>query len=258
MSSVGAAPRAAVPPRCAKARRNPSEQCPRRGQPQERREVARARRRQRARRARRRMRSSTACARRSTCCCRRRTPPRSRRSRRDRRGAGAGRRPADPARAPRRGRRLAPGARRPHGSRGARVPQLRGRECRARPDPRRQRHPQLRHADALPQRRHGRVLARAQDAQGAPGRAGATQHAAGAQVRDAAEQPRAGAVASSSRTNPRRRPLHEYVIPDQAAPGRTLHEPASRWMPNEPEPGRDRHEVAAASPTRAGGAQTSG
>ena len=30
----------------------------------------------------------------------------------------------------------------------------------------------VRHADALPQRRHGRVLARAQDAQGAPGRAG--------------------------------------------------------------------------------------
>ena len=46
-----------------------------------------------------------------------------------------------------------------------------------------------------------------------------------------------------------RRPLHDYVIPDQAGPGRTLHEPAARWTPNEPEPGRDRHEVAVASPT---------
>ena len=36
----------------------------------------------------------------------------------------------------------------------------------------RQRHPQLRHAVALPRRRHGRVLARAQDAEGAPGRGG--------------------------------------------------------------------------------------
>jgi hypothetical protein len=34
-----------------------------------------------------------------------------------------------------------------------------------------QRHPQLRHADALPRRRHGRVLACAARAQGAPGRA---------------------------------------------------------------------------------------
>jgi hypothetical protein len=37
---------------------------------------------------------------------------------------------------------------------------------------RRQRHPQLRDAAALPQRRHGRVHARAPHAQGAPGRAG--------------------------------------------------------------------------------------
>ena len=44
---------------------------------------------------------------------------------------------------------------------------------------RRQRHPQLRDAPALPRRRHGRVLARAQDAQGAPGRAGGCARAGG-------------------------------------------------------------------------------
>jgi hypothetical protein len=47
-----------------------------------------------------------------------------------------------------------------------------GRRRRARPDPGRQRHPQLRDPAALSRCGHGRVLARAQDAQGAPGRAG--------------------------------------------------------------------------------------
>ena len=41
---------------------------------------------------------------------------------------------------------------------------------RARPDPRRQRHALVRDAPALPRRRHGRVLARAAHPQGAPGR----------------------------------------------------------------------------------------
>jgi hypothetical protein len=87
------------------------------------------------------------------------------------------------------------------------------------------------------------------------------EQAAGAQILEVPpKQPHAPAqVASHAAPNkPERRPLHDYVIPDQAGPGRTLHEPAARWMPNEPEPGRDRHEAAAASPTRAGGAQTSG
>jgi hypothetical protein len=34
---------------------------------------------------------------------------------------------------------------------------------------------------------------------------------------------------------PERRPLHEYIIPDPPGAGRTLHEPAAPWMPNEPE-----------------------
>ena len=45
------------------------------------------------------------------------------------------------------------------------------RRARARADPRRQRRAVVRDAAALPRRGHGRVLARAQDAQGAPGRA---------------------------------------------------------------------------------------
>jgi hypothetical protein len=28
----------------------------------------------------------------------------------------------------------------------------------------------------------------------------------------------------------------EYVLPDRSDPGHTLHEPASPWLPNEPEP----------------------
>jgi hypothetical protein len=33
------------------------------------------------------------------------------------------------------------------------------------------------------------------------------------------------------------RPRLDYVMPDPAAPGRTLHEPAAPWLPNEPETG---------------------
>jgi hypothetical protein len=76
--------------------------------------------------------------------------------------------------------------------------------------------------------------------------------AAGAQLLELPpRQPRAPArVASRPAPNePERRPLHDYVIPDRAGPGRTLHEPAAPWLPNEPEPARDRHEVAAVSPT---------
>jgi hypothetical protein len=43
---------------------------------------------------------------------------------------------------------------------------------------------------------------------------------------------------------PERRALDEYLIPDRTGPGRALHDPASRWLPNEPEPARDRHEAA--------------
>ena len=71
----------------------------------------------------------------------------------------------------------------------------------------------------------------------------AAEQAAGAQVLEMPpRQPRAPArVASGPAPNePERRPLHDYVIPDQAGPGRTLHEPAACWMPNEPEPGRDK------------------
>ena len=34
----------------------------------------------------------------------------------------------------------------------------------------------------------------------------------------------------------------EYVLPDPSGPGRTLHEPAAPWMPNEPETGRNERE----------------
>ena len=75
----------------------------------------------------------------------------------------------------------------------------------------------------------------------------AEEHAAGAEVRELpSRQPRAPArLASNPAPNePERRPLHEYVVPDQAGPGRTLHEPAACWLPNEPEPAPDRREAA--------------
>jgi hypothetical protein len=87
------------------------------------------------------------------------------------------------------------------------------------------------------------------------------EQAAGAQVAEMPpRQPRAPARPASkpAPNEPERRPLHEYVIPDQAGPdrsdpGRTLHEPATCWLPNEPEPARDRHEAATAFPTHASG-----
>jgi hypothetical protein len=69
------------------------------------------------------------------------------------------------------------------------------------------------------------------------------EHAAGAQVLEMPpRQPRAPArvVSGPAPNEPERRPLHDYVIPDQAGAGRTLHEPAACWTPNEPDPGRDK------------------
>ena len=179
------------------------------------------RRRQTARRGRREMRSGTACARCNTSCCRTRMPSSSRRSRRRCWMTGAGRRPAGRAGAPGRGRRLASGAGRSHRGRAVRGAALGGRRRRHRPDPGWQRHPQLRDAPALPRRRHGRVLARAQDAEGAPGRAAAVleQTSAahpGAQAARAAV--RGSRPARSARaTSGRRRPNEPERRPESTA-----------------------------------------
>ena len=79
------------------------------------------------------------------------------------------------------------------------------------------------------------------------------EQAAGAQVLETApRQPRAPArlAARPTPNEPERRPLNEYVIPDQPGPGRTLHEPAASWRPNEPEPDGNRQEIAMALPKR--------
>ena len=84
----------------------------------------------------------------------------------------------------------------------------------------------------------------------------AEEHAAGAEVAEMPpRQPRVPArLASNPAPNePERRPLHDYIIPDQAGPGRTLHEPAACWLPNEPEPARDGHEAAVAFPPHSSG-----
>jgi hypothetical protein len=91
--------------------------------------------------------------------------------------------------------------------------------------------------------------------------AAAEEQAAGTQLLELPpRQPRAPArVASRAAPNePKRRALHEYVIPDRAGPGRALHEPAAPWTPNEPEPARDRHAapVRAAHTTEMSGAST--
>jgi len=54
---------------------------------------------------------------------------------------------------------------------------------------------------------------------------------------------RAAAPAAIARPRPNKpesRSVSEYLTPDQ--PSRTLHELAACWTPNEPEPGRERHE----------------
>jgi hypothetical protein len=82
------------------------------------------------------------------------------------------------------------------------------------------------------------------------------EHAAGAEVREL--PPRQPGVPARlaprpAPDEPERRPLHEYVIPDRAGPGRTLHEPAACWLPNEPEPAPHSHAAATAFPRHASG-----
>jgi hypothetical protein len=80
----------------------------------------------------------------------------------------------------------------------------------------------------------------------------AEEHAAGAQALEMPPRqtrPPARLASRPAPNEPERRPLHEYVMPEQPGPGRTLHEPAACWRPNEPEPTRDRHEAAVAFPT---------
>ena len=86
----------------------------------------------------------------------------------------------------------------------------------------------------------------------------AEEQAAGAQVLEMApKQPRAPTPLASNPVpnEPERRLLSECLMPQQHG-GRTLHEPAACWMPNEPEPGRDegmkqwRSPQEAASPRR--------
>ena len=120
---------------------------------------------------------------------------------------------------------------------------LGGRWRRHGPDPRRQRHPQLRDALALPRRRHGRVLARAQDAEGAPGRG----------VRPVAV-PALVDAPLPTRSAPRRWPIRrgpneperrpdagpvrglEYVPPEPPGPAAApCTSPPRPWMPNEPD-----------------------
>ena len=126
---------------------------------------------------------------------------------RDGRGVGAGGRAPDRARAAGRGRRLAHRPRRPHRGRAVRGASRRGRWARARPDPRRQRHPLVRDAPALSRRGAGRVLARAAHAQGAAGRAGDRDRSRpeGAAVEGASQgRPRRGhrSAIVGNRTNP--------------------------------------------------------
>jgi hypothetical protein len=78
---------------------------------------------------------------------------------------------------------------------------------------RRERHPQLRDLDALPQRRHGRVLARAQDAEGAPGRAGA----GGAACSRARAGARAAAPTRSARPERRSHPTKRTQAPPRVS-----------------------------------------
>ena len=167
--------------------------------------------------------------------------------------------------APGRGRRLASGTGRSHGGRAVRGAALGERWPRHGPDRRRQRHPQLRDAPALPQRRHGRVLAGAAHPQGAAGGAGgrrwphlgASDPAGTARPSSATERTRAPrrtrpglpagraarvrgaatprATSTAERTRARR-PIPTDYLPGPA-PGRTLHEDAASWLPNEPESG---------------------
>ena len=129
-----------------------------------------------------------------------------------------------------------PGAGGSHRSRAVRGAPQRGRRARARPDPRRQRRAVVRDAAALSRRGHGRILARAAHAQGAPGRAGARgrRRPGGAH----APAPGAATLAHRARPNEPERALArpQYLPSEPPTPG-TLHEPAVPWLPNEPEAG---------------------
>ena len=76
----------------------------------------------------------------------------------------------------------------------------------------------------------------------------AIEHAAGATHILAAPPkrppvPPAPVVPRPAPHEPERGLIDQYVLSGQPGPGRTLHELAARWMPDEPEPGRDRHEA---------------
>jgi hypothetical protein len=78
----------------------------------------------------------------------------------------------------------------------------------------------------------------------------AREHAAGAQLVELPpRQPRAPArLAPRPAPNEPKKsaaPRLDYVMADPSASGRTLHEPAAAWLPNEPEPGSAPTEAAA-------------
>jgi len=230
------------------ARGRSREQCPRRGQPEERREVARA---EDARR------QGAVIAE-----CPEARPARSKahgvagRGRRRVRGArgGADRRvrargrPAGHARGADRARRLAARARRADRGRGVRAAPRREGRGRTRADPRRQRPPLGRDRAPLPRRRAGRAHARAAHPQGAPGRAAATGRACGR------ARPWVGGVRTQAATrasvSPRSQPIEperrdacqlvsERGMPDEPESGRTVGQPAACWTPDEPDPCED-------------------
>ena len=193
MSSATAAPRAAVPVSNARAEASRQNGAKSRGPKTE-----------EGKAGRRRMRSSTACARRSISCCRTRTAPSSLRSRRP---WSKSWRPSARCSACSRGRsRSPPGVWRVRtaSDRAVRGTPDRAGRARARSDPRRQRHALVRDAAALPRRGHGRVLARAAHAQGAPGRAGSDGGARGCRHPYPPFGPRRGRRSSvvRNRTNP--------------------------------------------------------
>ena len=219
MSSTSAAPRAAVPVSNARAEASRQNGAKSRGPKTP-----------KARPGRRRMRSSTACARRSISCCRTRTAQNTPDSRR--RWSRSWRPSARCRRActARRGGGVAPGAGGPHRSRAVRGAPQRGRRARARPDPGRQRRAVVRDAAALSRRGHGRVLARAAHAQGAPGRAGAR----GRPRPGGAHAPARGAATARSCAGA---PCPTAISAERAAHARHPARARRPWLPNEPEAG---------------------
>jgi hypothetical protein len=71
------------------------------------------------------------------------------------------------------------------------------------------------------------------------------------------QRPAASAIARPRPKEPERRSIDEYVMPEQPEPGRTLHELAACWMPNEPETRGDPDDyVMAKAPRKPSGADT--